>query len=70
MLATRARTRLLEPPLQTRIVEQLLTVLTLNVFLLHYVEANGTEEGVQKFLVRFCRILLHQLVVARELENV
>lgn len=59
MLARWARPCLLKPSLQAMIVEQLLAILTLDVLLLHDVEANWTQEWIYEFLVSIASVLLN-----------
>ena len=69
-LARGAAGVLLEPLLQTVVVEDLLAVVALHVLLLHDVEANRAEEGVNELLVRFKGIFFGELVIAAQLEHV
>ena len=69
-LARGAAAVLLEPPLQTVVVEDLLAVVALHVLFLHDVEANGAEEGVYELLVRFKGVFFGELVIAAQLEHV
>ena len=69
-LAAGAAQVLIKPLLEAVIVKNLLTVTALQIFLLNNVEADGTEEGIHKLLVSFCRVLPHQFVIAREAKHV
>ena len=69
-LARRAAAVLLEPLLQTVVIEDLLAVVALHVLFLHDVEANWAEEGVNELLVRIKGVLLGELVIAAQLEHV
>ena len=69
-LARGAAAVLLEPLLQTVVVEDLLAVVALHVLFLHDVEANGAEEGVNELLVRFKGVFFGELVIAAQLEHV
>jgi len=69
-LAAWATVRLLKPLSQTVLAEYLLAVVTLHVFLLHDVEADGTEKRIHKLLVCLHSVLLRQLVVASQSKHV
>ena len=69
-LARGAAAVLLEPLLQTVVVEDLLAVVALHVLFLHDVEANGAEEGVNELLVRFKGVFFGELVITAQLEHV
>jgi len=60
---------LVEPFFQTVVIEYLLAVLTLHVLVLNHIEADRAQERVDKFLVCFDDVLLHQFVVTCEREH-
>ena len=62
--ATWAAKRLVKPFLQTMVVENLLTVSALYVLFLHYVEADRTEERVDKLLFTLDHIFFQKSIVA------
>lgn len=69
MLAAWAAPVLVEPFFQAVVVEDLLTVVALDVLLLDDVEADWAEEGVHEFLVGLHRVFFRHLVVPRQLKD-
>ena len=62
--ATWAAKRLVEPFLQTMVVENLLTVSALYVLFLHYVKADRAKERVDKLLFTLDHIFFQKSIVA------
>ena len=52
------------------IVEYLSAIATLDVLFLHYIEANWTQEWVDKFLISLRCVFLSQLIVSSEFKDI
>ena len=66
MFAGRTAACLVKPLFEAVIVKDLQAIVTLDIFFLHDVEADGAEEGINEFLIGIHRVFFRHLVVASE----
>ena len=70
MFAWRTAAILIKPLLEAVLVENLLAIVTLDIFFLYDVKADGAQKGIDELLISLQCIIFRHFVIASQLKNV